>query len=167
MLLSTFLFGLLSAAALSAASEIRPRIVQARPGVPVGSMVASGEVELGFQQLSELLPLAGIDVLGTLPEPIAFITVFSGGVCQASGAPDPAREALEFMASPQVAEMKRSLVTVGIAAVGAMAVSLSAGNIFAGKLMARFSTPAMMLGDRCADFVLGLDEDDLIAALLL
>ncbi len=48
-------------------TRIRDRIVQPPPGVPVGSLVARGEVELGFQQLSELMHLEGIDVIGTLP----------------------------------------------------------------------------------------------------
>jgi molybdate transport system substrate-binding protein len=49
------------------AEAIKPRIVQAKPGIPVGSHVANGEIELGFQQLSELIHLAGVDILGPLP----------------------------------------------------------------------------------------------------
>src|ERR1700734_1549165 len=67
------------------AETIAPRIVQAPPGVPVGTLVARGEVELGFQQLSELIPLPGIDVIGSLPPDIQLITVFSAGLCTASG----------------------------------------------------------------------------------
>jgi molybdate transport system substrate-binding protein len=49
------------------ADRIRERIVQAPPGVPVGQLVADGKVALGFQQLSEMMNLPGIDVLGPLP----------------------------------------------------------------------------------------------------
>lgn len=89
------------------AEQIKGRIVQARPGVPVGALVASGEVELGFQQLSELLPLSGITIVGPLPPAIQIETIFSAGVCAATTQPDAARALLEFLASPDAAETKR------------------------------------------------------------
>lgn len=56
------------------------RIIQAPPGVPVGTLVARGEAELGFQQLSEFLDVPGIDIAGTLPQEIQSLTRFSCGV---------------------------------------------------------------------------------------
>ena len=88
------------------AEEIKDRIVQATPGVPVGSLVAKGAVELGFQQLSELLNVEGIEVLGPLPEGIQVVTVFSAGVCVASQAPEAVRAVLEFLVSPAADEAK-------------------------------------------------------------
>lgn len=89
------------------ADEVRRRLVQAPPGVPVGSLVARGEVELGFQQLSELMHLDGITVVGTLPADIAFITTFSGAVCAASAQPAAARALLDFLAGADAAAAKR------------------------------------------------------------
>lgn len=89
------------------AEEIKNRIVTAPPGVPVGSLVARGEVELGFQQLSELMHLEGITVLGPLPPAIQIITTFSAGVCSGSRHAEAVRAMLAFMNTPQAAEAKR------------------------------------------------------------
>ncbi len=89
------------------ADQIKDRLVTAPPGVPVGSLVAKGGVELGFQQLSELLPLAGITVLGPLPPAIQIMTTFSGGVCATSQQPDAVRAMLAAMSEPQTESLKR------------------------------------------------------------
>jgi len=81
------------------AETIAPRIVQAPPGVPVGELVARGDVELGFQQLSELMHLPGIDVIGSLPPEIEVITVFSAAICTASEQHEAATALLSFLAS--------------------------------------------------------------------
>jgi molybdate transport system substrate-binding protein len=85
------------------AEAIKPRIVTAPPGVPVGSLVAKGEVELGFQQLSELIHLEGITLLGNLPADIHITTTFSAAISSASAHLSQAQALLAFMASDQAA----------------------------------------------------------------
>lgn len=83
--------------------QIKLRIVQAPPGVPVGSLIARGDVALGFQQLSELLNLPGITVLGPLPAAIQSITTFSGALAATSDKEQDARRLMQFMRGPQAA----------------------------------------------------------------
>jgi molybdate transport system substrate-binding protein len=86
---------------------IKSKIVTAQPGIPVGSLVAKGDVELGFQQLSELLHVEGVDVLGPLPDAIQIVTTFSAGACAASTQPGAARALLAYVGSPTTADAKR------------------------------------------------------------
>lgn len=90
------------------AEAMQSRLVQAPPGVPVGALLARGEVALGFQQLSELLEVPGVAVLGTLPPAIEFITTFSAALPTALPADRAAAVAawLAFMNTPNAAETK-------------------------------------------------------------
>lgn len=93
------------------AEEIQSRIVTPPPGIPVGSLVAKGAdnggVDLGFQQLSELIHVPGIQILGPLPQAIQITTTFSGAVCATSRQPEAVRALLRYMAAPEAAEAKR------------------------------------------------------------
>lgn len=88
------------------AEAIAQRLVQARPGIPVGTLVAQGAVELGFQQFCELMHVPGIDVIDLPPE-VQATTVFSAAVCTASKRPDLAKGLLSFLASPEADAAKR------------------------------------------------------------
>ena len=89
------------------AGAIAQRAVQAPPGIPVGTLVARGDVELGFQQLSELIHLPGIDVIGLLPPEIQVVTVFSAAVCTASNRGAGVRALFAFLGSPEADAAKR------------------------------------------------------------
>jgi molybdate transport system substrate-binding protein len=85
------------------AAELRGKIRQSSPGVPVGELIARGEAEIGFQQVSELLPIGGIDYLGPLPADVQHFTIFSAGLHIAAQEPAAARELIDFIKSPAVA----------------------------------------------------------------
>ena len=65
----------------------------------VGAVVARGEAEIGFQQLSELLPIQGIEVVGPLPSDVQRITTFSAGIAVRAQHPETAKALIDFLAS--------------------------------------------------------------------
>lgn len=89
------------------AEQIQSRIVQAPPGVPVGTLVARGEVALGFQQLSELIHVEGITIVGPLPPAIQITTTFSAAIGSQTTQTEAVRALLAFMAAPQAAAAKQ------------------------------------------------------------
>jgi molybdate transport system substrate-binding protein len=91
------------------ADAMKTKLIVPPPGQPVGSLVASGQVALGFQQLSEMLGVPGITVVGNLPEGSAFITTFSAGIPKgvASERAQAVQAFLDFLKSPESAGMKQ------------------------------------------------------------
>ena len=83
------------------------RVLIAPPGVPVATLVANGDADLGFQQLSELIGQPGIEVVGALPPEIQAITVFSAGIAINSRDPEGARAFVAYLASAQTGDAKR------------------------------------------------------------
>jgi len=86
-------------ARLGIADEMKPKIVTPEPGTPVGEVVAKGGAEIGVQQISELLPVAGIEIVGPLPAALQRITIFSAGVLTAAKEPEAARALVQFVAT--------------------------------------------------------------------
>jgi molybdate transport system substrate-binding protein len=70
------------------------------PATPVGEIVARGDAELGFQQISELKPVHGIDIVGPLPAELQKITIFSAGIASVAKEPEAGRALISFLASP-------------------------------------------------------------------
>jgi len=89
------------------AGALADRVVVPPPGTPVAALLARGEVDLGFQQLSEMLGVPGIQVLGTLPPEVAIVTVFSGAVGRTCAQPQAARAWLDYLCSPAAEAVKR------------------------------------------------------------
>jgi molybdate transport system substrate-binding protein len=92
---------------LGIADQMTSKIVIPDPGTPVGEVVAKGDAEIGIQQISELLPVPGIEIVGPLPEPLQKITIFSGGVLTAANEPESAAALLKFVAAESPPLLKR------------------------------------------------------------
>ena len=89
-------------------AEVGDRLVQARPGIPVARLLADGDVDLGFQQLSELVGSPGVSVLGVLPQDCAMDTVFSGAIAATSSEPEGAAAILAFLRTDAARDIARS-----------------------------------------------------------
>jgi molybdate transport system substrate-binding protein len=81
------------------------------PATPVAEIVARGEAEVGFQQISELKPVAGIDIVGPLPDNLQKVTVFSAGIAAASKEPEAGKALINFLASPAA---KKTIIDSGL-----------------------------------------------------
>ena len=88
---------------LGIADEIKSRLKQTPTGVFVGSIIASGEVEMGFQQVSELSFFPGIDYVGPIPAEVQLITVFSAGIPAGAKEADAAKALMSFVTAPAAA----------------------------------------------------------------
>jgi molybdate transport system substrate-binding protein len=93
-------------ARLGIADAMKSKIVIPEPGNPVGEVVAKGEAEIGVQQISELLPVAGIDIVGPLPAELQKITTFSAGLLTGAKDPDTAKALVKFVAAESLPLLK-------------------------------------------------------------
>lgn len=89
------------------ADRIKAKVTQTPSGVQVGEVVARGEADLGFQQISELLHVKGIDYLGPLPAEIQHITVFSAGLHVGAKEAEAAKALVRFLSAPAAAPIIR------------------------------------------------------------
>jgi molybdate transport system substrate-binding protein len=91
---------------LGIADALAPKLKVAE-GEPAGKLVARGEAEIGFQQMSELLPVRGIDIVGPLPPEIQETTLFAAGIAAAAQNADAARALVQFLTAPAAAAVIR------------------------------------------------------------
>jgi len=76
--------------------------------IPVASLVAQGEYQLGFQQVSELLPVSGADFAGKIPEQVQSVTTFAAGIPLNAKHPQAARQLIQFLAAPAAQDAVRT-----------------------------------------------------------
>jgi molybdate transport system substrate-binding protein len=93
---------------LGIADQIKPKLKQTPTGIFVGSIVASGEAEIGVQQVSEMSHFAGVDYVGPLPADIQQITVFSSGIQVGAKQVDAANAWVKFLTAPSAAPAFKS-----------------------------------------------------------
>jgi molybdate transport system substrate-binding protein len=86
------------------------------PATPVGEIVAHGDAEIGLQQISELKPVTGIDIIGPLPSELQKITVFSAGIASVSKEPEAGKALIKFLASPAA---KDTIIKSGLEPIAA------------------------------------------------
>ncbi|HEY1235876.1 MAG TPA: substrate-binding domain-containing protein [Candidatus Binatia bacterium] len=89
---------------LGIADRVLPKCRRIEGGERVGAVIARGDAEIGFQQLSELLPVPGIDHITALPAEVQKVSVFSAGIAASSTDSDAARSVIDFLASPEAVE---------------------------------------------------------------
>jgi len=86
------------------AEEIKDKLRQTRTGVFVGSIIANGEAEIGFQQVSELSNFPGVDYVGPLPADVQQMTVFASGILVGAQESDAAKALVKFITTPAAGE---------------------------------------------------------------
>jgi molybdate transport system substrate-binding protein len=88
---------------LGVADEVKGKLKQTPTGVFVGSIIASGEAEIGFQQVSELSHFAGVDYVGPLPADVQQFTTFSSGIVAGTKETEAAKALVKFITAPAAA----------------------------------------------------------------
>jgi molybdate transport system substrate-binding protein len=86
---------------LGIAEEMKSRALLSEPGTPVGVLLANRKADIGLQQISELVPIAGVEIVGPLPGDLQKMTTFSAGVCTGSASPAIARQLASYLAGPE------------------------------------------------------------------
>jgi molybdate transport system substrate-binding protein len=84
---------------LGIATQVASRVLIPPSGVPIGEVVAKGDAEIGVQQISELLPVPGIEIVGPLPAELQKVTVFSAGIFTGASEPQVAKALVALLTS--------------------------------------------------------------------
>ena len=90
---------------LGIANEVKPKLKQTPSGVFVGTLIANGDTEVGFQQIPELIHFTGIDYVGPLPGNLQSMTMFSTGIHTAAKQAEEAKALVKFITAPAAASV--------------------------------------------------------------
>jgi molybdate transport system substrate-binding protein len=85
------------------ADQVKPKLKQVPSGMRIGTLIESGEAEIGFQQISELIHAPGIQFIGPLPPDLQKITVYSAGIHSGGKEPDAAKALVKSLTGPEAA----------------------------------------------------------------
>ena len=85
------------------ADQVKSKLKQTPSGVRIGTIIANGEAEIGFQQISELIHEPGVDYLGPLPAEVQNITIYSAGIHSGAKQPEAAKELVKALTGPVAA----------------------------------------------------------------
>jgi len=95
---------------LGIAAEVnaKARFARGGPDGMVSALVAAGEAEIGLQQISEIMSVDGVDLVGPLPDGLQTVTVYAAGILVKAGQPDAAGTLVEFLRTPAAAAVFRA-----------------------------------------------------------
>ena len=85
--------------------QVKPKLKEVPSGMRIGNFITSGEAEIGFQQISQLIHAPGVDYLGPLPPDVQKTTVFAAGIHSGAKQPEVAKELIKILTSPAAASV--------------------------------------------------------------
>jgi len=93
---------------IAAEVDAKARLARGGPNGMVSALVAAGEAEIGLQQISEIMSVDGVDLVGPLPDALQTVTVYSAGILIKAEQPDAAKALVEFLRTPEAASVFRA-----------------------------------------------------------
>jgi molybdate transport system substrate-binding protein len=103
-----YLVGMLERLGIAAEVNAKARFARGGPDGMVSALVAAGEAEIGLQQISEIMSVDGVDLVGPLPDGLQTVTVYAAGILAKAEQPDAAGTLVEFLRTPAAAAVFRA-----------------------------------------------------------
>ena len=103
-----YLVEMLERLGIAAEVNAKARFARGGPDGMVSALVAAGEAEIGLQQISEIMSVDGVELVGPLPDDLQTVTVYAAGILVKAGQPDAAGTLVEFLRTPAAAAVFRA-----------------------------------------------------------